>query len=147
MLLYLIFGIICILLGVLLEQRSKARRLYKVYLNQFQNEFLWQSALEKIIYEKKYDALTSFINIENQILLYVKNDDKEICMIDVNNKRDEKITLFRFQTLLKMLKNERTIYKISFQTISIFHQFSDPFNNCILCIKHKTEGNLPINKI
>jgi len=146
MLLYIILGIIFMLLGVFIEQKRKARRIYKEYLYKFQNESLWQSALEKIIYEKDYNALTAFINFESQVFLYVNNDDKEIYKIDVNNKKDEKISLFQFQTVLKKIKKERTIYKFSLQTISIFHQFREPFNHWILCVKHKTGGNLPVNK-
>ena len=119
--------------------------LYKDYIFRFQNDILLQSAVEKIVKSKDYNKLNELICIENQTFIYVCNKENDIYKIDVTNKKEDTISSFQFQTLLKMLNNKKIIYKFSFQTISIFHHFQTPISDWILCIKYKTEKNIPYN--
>jgi len=133
------------ILGISIEQKRKAKRLYKDYLKQLQDELLWHPILEKIVYEKDFNALKYLLSAENQIFLFINNDNIDICKIDVKNEKTENISLLHYQTLLKMFKKERTRYQFTLQTFSIYHHFEKPFDNCILCIKHQSKEKNPIS--
>ncbi len=124
MLIYLVFGLIFLSLGIYFEQKRKAKRTYRKVMDWIStNKDLLENALEQISQDKNHLLPGESIERDYQMYL-VTPKDQDVKTIPLKSRaNNEKISFPQYQNLIKKLKKEQAIYQYTYNSISVYYRF------------------------